>query len=517
MAVLFKKEEDKDKEGQQGAAQPQVLNSGETATAQAGSAPAPAQPTQSASPQASSGRFTNLRNYINANRNFNAQGGGLGGKVASNLETQGKEVGGKVTGAVQEFGRQREQKLSPLQQGAQLTQQAVSNPMQFVQNQQNVQSLQAARDAEYTGPRGLQDLEGDQSEAALRAKTQGFSERVKQGQTEQGRFNLLRGMFGKPSYSQGQQNLDNLLIQGQRDQVQRIANTGRDAARVQRELALGSQRAAQEGAQAVQEANTIRQQTRDALSQRAAREQTDIQNRLVAAQKEQDANLYRLVSGLQSGNLDQETANKFGISPGQRIFNTNLTNLLSSGAIKRGMDPSAQAVADETNYANIAALRTLTGDPNLMGAFSDPKQAGKFNTSPIFDRNIFDASVREGQAKYNEGLKNIVDDYVNRQIDMARAQGIDPNLGAYDSMRKTLLDQISAINPEDISKERLRQGVFAAGRPAELMAERIKQLQQQTGALNRLNVSSTPTSVDDYEKINNFLQTLGLGRRTENT
>lgn len=500
--------------------QPKQTNTGDSGSITASTTPiTPATPDQA---KRGSGQFTNLKNYIQANRNFNAAGGGLAGKVAGNIETQGRDVETQIGGAKEAFTQQKTQALEPIRQGAQLTQQAVANPMQFAQNQQNVQAVQAARDAEYKGPKSLADLQGRQSQAALQGQTQDFTTKVQQGQTEQGRFNLLRNMFARPTYSTGQQNLDNLLIQGQRDQIQRIADTGRTAAKVNQQLRQNIDQASQLGQQATQEARNIQQQTRGALNQRVLEERDAINTALEQAQRQQDRELYRLASGLQSGNIDKDIAEKYGIAPGQRMFNTNLTDLLNAGAIRRGMDPTAETVAREENYDQLAALRNILGQAaegeslQALQQFTDRTKAGNFSTDPVFDRNILQSRIDAGQAKYNEGIKSLVDDYVDRQIAMAEAQGIDVNLGAYNRMRETLLQQISGIAPEDISKERLRQDVFAAGRPAELMAERIKQLQQQTGVLNRLNVNATPTAEADYEKINNFLKNLGLARRTEN-
>lgn len=540
MAVVLKNnEDDKEKEGQEGA-QPQQTNTGASGSITASASPvAPATPDQA---KKGSGQFTNLKNYIQANRNFNAAGGGLAGKVAGNIETQGRDVEAQIGGAKEAFTQQKTQALEPIRQGAQLTQQAVANPMQFAQNQQNVQAVQAARDAEYKGPRSLADLQGRQSQAALQGQTQDFTTKVQQGQTEQGRFNLLRNMFARPSYSTGQQNLDNLLIQGQRDQIQRIADTGRTAARVNQQLRQNIDQAAQMGQQATQEARNIQQETRGALNQRVLQERDAINTALQQAKQQQDRELYRLASGFERGVVDQDLADKIGLTSGQRIYDTTVQDLISRGALARGVDPTAQSVVSAENVAQLNALRNLIGQQasgEAGAVLQDFTKAGDFDPSNFIFNQAGIQSREQKAAAESQNILNQVRNQISKNnwnldpstINVERQNQFLQTLGDV-PVEQSFANYIRSgyganQNHPDIaglSDQQIIQKFTSSPRSANtILFQRAKDMQNQLGLLNRIRVGQS--SVDDFDAVDprtgltrgqTLLQRLGLARRTEN-
>jgi hypothetical protein len=519
VAVVFNNNKDKDDE--QTAGQPQVTNPGAIANVTA-SSPAAASPSTAPAKGTSSGQFTNLKSYINANQNFNQQGGGLAGKVADNLNTQGQQVKQQVQGAVDTFKNKANEQVNQFQQGAQAAQQAVVNPAAAIQNQNLVNQVTQARDAQYTGPKTLLDLQGTQNQAALQANAQNFTQTVDQGKTEAGRFNLLRTMFGKPTYNSGQQNLDNLLIQGQKDQLQRINDTSRVSADVNRNLNRGIQDATMQGQQAVDTANQIKQQTRDALNNRVVQEQQTIEQQLKQAQDQQNRALYNLARGLKSGYITSEDAERFGFNSGDRIYDTDLTSL-----IRKGGDPSAQTVATQDNYAQIAALNKLLGGATsedaskILSNFTDPSQAGKFDPRAYnLDRNPLDINAQGRQAEFSNAADRYFNEYMERLVDyndMEREKfsetekRMKKTIASVTSGEKTaekaLADSIrSGFSPgfvDHLNDQQLLDKYADGDRNAtRILLNQLQGMENKTGFHNRINVlGSGGVSIDDYDQV----------------
>lgn len=404
MAVLFNNKED-EKKDQQGSAAPQTNAGNVGVIGPQGGSPAP-----SSSPNAggtSSGRFTNLKGYLKANQGFNQAQGGLGGKVAQNLAQQGQKVQSNIAQAGQTFQNQAAQNLQGIQQGAALTQQAVADPSQFAQNEQNVAQLAKARDAVYQGPKSLLDVQGDQNQAILEARAKEFGANVAQTGTEKGRFNLLRNMFGKPTYSSGQQNLDNLLIQGDRQQLKNIQGARRAGVDVNKSLQSNITQAAQQGQNAIKEAQDIREATRGALNQRVTQEQEAINNQLKQAMQSQQKAYEDAKAGLAKGELTEEQAKLLGIAEGTRMYKVDPTQYL-----RKGMDATAETAATKQNYAQIAALKKLLDDAQsaeaskTLAQFSDVSKAESYKNNPFYtmDKDIYQNQLEQSERELNARL-----------------------------------------------------------------------------------------------------------------
>ena len=468
MAVIFKNQEDeKLKESQQ----PQTINVGSVAPV----TPSSSQTTKASNSPTSSGRFTNLKSYIDANQGFNQQGGGLAGKIATNLSNQGQEVKAQVQSAADTFKSQRDEQLKPLEQGVQNVQQAVANPIAFTQNQQNVESVQRARDAEYTGPRSLMDLQGRQNQAILNSSLQNFKDNTNQARTETGRFNLLRNMFGRPTYSSGQQNLDNLLIQGQKQQQQRMNETGRIAADVNRNLNQISSNAETQGREAVTRAQQIQADTRKALNDRVLKEQQSIEDATVRARMDQDRKLYTLAKGLQQGQITKQDAEMLGLNANDRLYNANLGTLLQR------TDPTLQTVADQNNYNQLQALRNLLGNTYtpetsaILDQFKDSNQAGQFQQNLYkVDKGSVQKTLtdkRDEFTKASQSAQSDISKFTKSSQDLARNIAIQQ-------------DRIKNPNKYGISEE----GLFEEQGVLQDLQRKYKDSQTQlASANNRLN------------------------------
>lgn len=403
MAYVFNQnnsDQDKDKDG----AQPVQTNSGESsvsAPASASGSSAPANATPENKQNTSSGRFTNLNNYLKANQNYNKDNGGLAGKVVGNVQQQGQQLQNNIQGAQQTFQQQGQNAIGQVN-NLNTVQQAVSNPVSVANNADDLAKVQASANASYTGPNSLQDLTGAQNQGTLEAKAQDYSSQVKQGQTESGRFNLLKNMFSRPSYSQGQQTLDNVLIQGNKDQLGALKGANRDVANVNNSLNAANSSAQQQATAFKNQANDIRTQTNDLLNNRVTAENQAIQDRYTQAQQQQTDAMNQFINSLQTDAVAGPQASAFGLTPYMETYNVDPAQYLN----KQNLTAQNTATADQ--YANIAALQKLIGG-NASGDVSSilaqyasaPSEQFDPNTAFTLNTPAFQQAVQQAGNAYN--------------------------------------------------------------------------------------------------------------------
>jgi len=354
----------------------------------------------------SSGRFSNITNYLNANKNFNQDAGGLAGKIAGNITEGQKNLTDKISNAVTNFNTQGQGQVAATSTAKDLTSQAVVDPNAFVQNQGNVDAVIQARNATYTGPKTLGDVKEGDNQYTLQAKAKDFTDTVNQGQTESGRYNLLRTMFNRQGYNKGQQNLDNLLIQGDKNQLDKIQNTRASSNVVNQDLNKAIQTAQQTGVQNTQTVADNALSIRDMLNQRATQENAGIKKSTQEAVVTHDKTYDNFLTNLKNGRIAKSEAARFGLNKGEVYGNVNLMSLL-----QKGLGPTEQSVANQGNYSTISALQKLLGNTDatadnqkLFESFTNPeavKQASTFDPENFnFDtQGLRDQVVRQ-QAAY---------------------------------------------------------------------------------------------------------------------
>ena len=246
----FDDEKKKTEEEQAAATAPKQISTGTQSSGTIGSAPA----SPSATPT-SSGRYTNLSAFLNANKGFN-QGQGLAGKIVSNVQNATNQQGQQLGQAQQQFGQTSTEGAKSftvpgqaptmgvpgqtnVQNAQAFTQQALVSPTQATP--ESTQQFGNLLNASYKGPKSLQDVEGA---GALQSNTANIQNLAKSAQTGAGRFDLLRKMFGNSNYSRGQQNLDSLLLGSDKSQLKNLQGTQRIAGVAGQKLQTAQQEAA---------------------------------------------------------------------------------------------------------------------------------------------------------------------------------------------------------------------------------------------------------------------------------
>lgn len=196
--------------GPQLAGASQVVGGGQ---AQASNTAVPKGPT-------SSDRFQNLNSYLDANKG-NEFGENFASKVQGDV-SKGAQAQTEASGQFQNLAN-----AGAIGQNTSLVDEAVTDPTKFIQNQSKVDQFKQQRDAQYQGPNSFADA-GDLYQKTAGATTKALDVAEK-GQTEGGRFALLDSYFGRPEYSQGQKSLDNLLVSGNNNATQGLAQATQNA------------------------------------------------------------------------------------------------------------------------------------------------------------------------------------------------------------------------------------------------------------------------------------------------
>jgi hypothetical protein len=380
MATLLggTQQQEKDKDNQQQQSGAVITPIGLTGSGGGGAAPGASAPmTGQQQKPASSGTFTNVRQFVEANR---GAGSKIADKATSNIAQNVRQASGQV-GQVSALGSDVQQEEQRIGRADQVKQAIQSNPLTLTQDEnefRQARQLIAGQTAAEQQRQMLQERAGAAAQAL-----QGAQQQVQGLGTEAGRFGLLRKAVGGPSYSQGQQRLDQLLFQ---------TEGARQIGQTQRELGSELARQAQTKEQLEQElANRISQyqslagqKARELTGELGSQKSSLLQAQEEEAQREQQR-LNRestALSKLFSGNL--EDPNAAGISAEekarrqadldlvtQRLSDVGLTrDTRTFNVLSQGYSPylqnfnrtlSGADVLDEAEAQRYNALAKLAG------------------------------------------------------------------------------------------------------------------------------------------------------------
>lgn len=368
-----------------------------------GGAQSPQAPTPGAGPT-SSGQFENLDKYLQVN-----SGQGFGEKVAGKLQGEVDSANQAREQAGATFKAQSDSGTTSFNQG--IVDDALKDPTKFVGDQKNIDEFNKQRDAKYGGPNNLGDTPAlyNQTFGTARAA----SDKARASESEGGRFQILTNYFNRPSYSQGEKSLDNLLIQNDPNTQQAFKN--------------------------------IRQQA-DATQQAAEGQKTALAS--FAAQNRGTTEDAR-----------RKTRAALGIDDAGNLL--KLDDTKGNGAIQdavEGMDArvkqrQADLSADRLKFNGLQGKQRL-GDlsPELLAAMGlDPSQYGATNNADMLD--VDGENVGAGEFFGVDPYSNDFNQFVN-EADLNRG-----NVGSKDDMaRLNALSKLAGLentyvsNPDDAGK-----------------------------------------------------------------
>lgn len=306
----------------------------------------------SAPNQKSSGRFTNLQNFITANQNFNAQGGGLAGKIGQNVANTQNKANSELQNAQQTFG----QAVNTQQQGAQAAaQNAIGGIRQIMgsapgtQNTEAINAVKSGLSTQYTGPEQLGNLE------RLQQNAQNLNSIQNATQTEGGRFGLLQKYFNKPTYTSGQQKLDQLFLQANPNQVGQLQQVARNAGTYNQNMQTATNQATQQAQQARDFAKSQQDLVTNQLNEKEKNYVDELNKQVADAQAAEQANAAKARSVNNTADISKylQQAQALGIPLSKDII------LKAAGTYNPG-----QVSLENINPEQLAIYNTLAGINN---------------------------------------------------------------------------------------------------------------------------------------------------------
>jgi hypothetical protein len=391
----------------------------------------------------SSGRFTNISNYLKANQNAN-----LAGKVVGNIENQSNQVKQGLDQAKSQFSNQAEQ--SRVQANNPFVQSAIQDPNSVANDPSQLQQFERLRDAQYTGPQGLQDAQ------KLQAGVQNVQSMTRQTGSEGGRFNLLRQMFNKPTYSGGQQKLDNLLLQNNPDQMNKLRGTNVVAGRIGQDLNQSAKRSADVAQQYATEALQTRDSTRNALTTEEQARQNEILGRLAQTQASRTAAQQASEDLLKNRQMSAADLAKYGLTAGTKLYGLDPLSFLRKGQELNNVSQ----VANQDDVTRFNALSKLAGKDNTFVTGSNP-----VDDPYTFESQSFLSQVKQKEGAYNADVQNasapfdaqLADPQLQTELtfdaDSTRGRRARQRVAAIEQAKQDAINQINGIYQIDKTLE----------------------------------------------------------------
>lgn len=293
-----------------------------------------------------------------------------------------------------------------------INKQYLSNPESM--NADNIAKFTQLRDASYQGPTQM-----DQDNV-LRNQSQDFSNLANQTGTEGGRYSLLRQIYNNPNstYSQGQQNLDNLLLQSNPQQLAQLQNSKVLAGQIQNQLGNSVNQSKVTAQNAAQQVQTTQDQTRKALNDAILGFDNGMNSKVKEAVAEQAKKYQAQQQALGTGKLTSQEAIDFGLikqygDTGPSMYTLRPQDYLTMNNNYNINDPNVinqlkTQVAQGSDYSKLNALKGLEGNlaqgdvSKILDTYNDPTLAGTFQKQTPYSFNT---------AKWNTDLGNIANEY----------------------------------------------------------------------------------------------------------
>lgn len=387
-------------EQQQGNGGPVTPGSGTASNAPIDASMAP-QAAAASSQKKTPGRFADLGEYLRVNQGQNF-GGQVAGKIGQDIN-QGQQ---SLVNAQDQFKQRAD--ANTVTDSNNLIGQIGTNPESV-----DVNSFAKLRDAQYKGPSSLSDTQD------LYNQVQGAAGsavgKANASKTEGGRFALLDSYYGKPSYSQGQKSLDNVLVQNDPKSQQAFDQMRTNANQLQQNVNNAGVQLGNYGAQAKGQTEATGLNARNALgldksgayagggaignlydslqakSQQAQQGNSAEVSKLQAALSGQD------VSGLTPEEINllglgDFSGSLYGVDPGANYFRGTESNAFNPGNV------ASQQDAQRWNALSKLSGNDLSGLVDTSKAGTAPANAG------TFDISRFLSDVGSGKSAYNNAL-----------------------------------------------------------------------------------------------------------------
>lgn len=273
-------------------------------------------------------------------------------------------------------------------------------------NNQQQQSFYQQRDAQYSGPQQLNNA------TQLQTNAQNLANNAQNLGTEKGRFNTLRTMYNKPSYTSGQQRLDNVLLQTNPNAMKQLQGVRSAANQTKQAVNRGVTSAENFANQYKQEAAQTKEKTAQDITNSITGFDTYAANQMQNAINNREAkiNIARQLAGndlVEQGLLDKlDSADGRRLTAGQELYDVDLRDFINPSTFTA----TKQNVLNDADYARINALRNLAGDnlaaanSNIFDSYNNANFANDFTdqNAYTYDVNRLLNSIDSRKADYTQ-------------------------------------------------------------------------------------------------------------------
>lgn len=362
----------------------------------------PTIPTKTPSQQKKGTGFTNLQRYLAANK-----GNTLGSTVSGGISSAAEGVQGGLQGASEQFASQSAAGDLASDQNKQVRDTVLQRlsgggggGMLFAPGMLpsvtpgEVSQFEKFRGGQYTGPK---QLEGVDKLSAQAREAEGLG---KATSTETGRTGLLQRFVGSPQYTQGQRNLDTLLL----GRAPELSSARQKTLGLESSVGRESQRAGATAAQKTSDARKFGQETTGMIQGQRGQVDTGLQGQLTSQKQAADAAQAEFLQAQQSGKFAAGDQSLTGLRHGETLYNINL----SDPRFFAENDPTLSGVATPEQRAQLAALAQLSGqDLSQFYQGLDPKAAQYDPAKPYaFNKGAFDQEAARTQNLVNQAVQN---------------------------------------------------------------------------------------------------------------
>lgn len=363
----------------------------------------------------SSGAFTNLNKYLDANQE---QAGEMGNKIVNSVESVASGAQNKINGLAQE-----KQNTTQVDTNKYLSD-PTKNSDEDIQNYQQLRS-----NGGYSGPN---DISGTTNYGEALKQTENAYQKVQNAGTEEGRIQLLQDEYKRPTYSRGSQVLDNLLLQGNEQSKNSLNDINQKYSGLKTQLETT----------ATDVGNSINQSKLQALENKklinTAEEETwnnlinPIQQRAVQYNADSKDLVNRIGQDLQDETLTDETLRLLGIKEGQKLYDMNLNSYVTPDLTEAGIDN----VANADERAKYLALQRLIQDPSRTQITAD----GKAINPVTFNQAQFDKDFNAKDAEFKRFAEA-----TNVHGSSGRYSNADPDFYTQADYNNILANQLAGI------------------------------------------------------------------------
>lgn len=270
------------------------------------------QPGQNQGQQKSSGSYTNLQTYLDANKE---QAGQMGQNIVQGVESTAQQANKNINKFKQDNS----------QQTAQLNEDQIRQSLQ--KPTENVDQYRTLRTTGgYQGPQSVDQAQGYQE--AMKTGQQA-SEKVKKIDSEEGRNQLVSEQYTRPQYTTGQRKLDTYLVSKDPNARSGLENTFQRWNNLDNLLNTAVSDVGNTINQNIQNATQNKGLIADTENKVKQEYISDLQNKANEFNKNREREIAGFIQNINKGTIDSRMIDEFGLDLGTKLYNTDLASYIS--------------------------------------------------------------------------------------------------------------------------------------------------------------------------------------------